>query len=612
MNARKNIASLLACAAFAVGTTVAQPTTEQLQNPKAADVEVIAHVLEPEHLEPTPERLSGLQMPEGFEVTVFADSLINPRMIAVAEDGAVYVTRRAVGDVIMLRDEDGDGWADGEPRVVANRPTVHGIAIDGTTMYLVAIHELYRTEIQSDGSLAPLELLVDDFPDLGQHPNPMVVVGPDSMLYITMGSTCNACGEDNPENATMLRVAPDGSSRTIFASGLRNTIGYGFEPTSGEIYGMDHGIDWLGDNEQHEELNHIVEGKQYGWPYVYADGQYNPQDYPPGGITMEEWTAKSTEPLGLYTPHAAPMQLAFYTGDQFPEAYRGDAFIAMRGSWNRKPPSGYEVVRIRFEDGEPVGFEPFVKGFLVQEGEGWGQLGRLCGLAQARDGSLLLSDDTNGIIYRIAYTGEAGARGSSGGGPSTLTNEEGANVRILDAPSTEPPTPTSAELAAALVEASGASIGVTSPAFESGAALPDVYAAEGQNISPPLEWAEGPDGTMSYALIMEDPDVAQEPPFVHWMMYNIPPDVTMLGEAVPGTPRLLKPEGALQGANDRGSTGYFGPRPPVGDPAHPYHIQVFALDTMLDLPHGASRADFLAAIEGHVLASGEIVGTYQR
>ena len=611
MNPFKILSLLLVGTAFAAATATAQSTTEQLQNPKAADVEVVAHVLEPEQLEPTPERLASLQMPDGFEITVFADSLVNPRMIAVADDGTVYVTRRAVGDVIMLKDEDGDGQADGEPTVVANRPTVHGIAIDGSTMYLVAIGELYRTEIQPDGSLAPLERLIDDFPDLGQHPNPMVVAGPDSMLYITMGSTCNACSEANPENATMLQVAPDGSSRTIFASGLRNTIGYGFEPTTGEIYGMDHGIDWLGDNEQHGELNHIVKGKKYGWPYVYADGQYNPQDEPPGGITMEEWAAQSTEPVGLYTPHAAPMQLAFYTGEQFPEAYNGDAFIAMRGSWNRKPPSGYEVVRIRFEDGKPVGFEPFIKGFLVQEGETWGHLGRLCGLAQAADGSLLLSDDTNGVIYRIAYTGEGGTASDAADDLSTPTNAEGANVRILGETSAQPPTPTSAELTMDLVEANAA-LDVTSSAFESGAAIPDVYAAEGQNISPPLQWSEGPEGTMSYALIMEDPDVAQNPPFVHWIMYNIPADVTMLGEAVPGAPRLMKPEGALQGANNRGSTGYFGPRPPESDPAHAYHIQVFALDTMLEIPHGASRADVLAAIEGHVLASGETVGTYER
>ena len=351
-------------------------------------------------------------------------------MIAVAGDGTVYVTRRTVGDVVMLRDADGDGAADGPPTVVASRPGMHGIAIDGETVYLVTVKDVYRTRILDDGTFAALELLADDLPDAGQHPNRMVVVGPDGMLYLTAGSTCNACAEPNPENATMLRMAPDGSSRTIFASGLRNTIGYGFEPETGEVFGMDHGTDWLGDNEQHEELNQIVEGNRYGWPYVFADGMYNPQDYPPGGITMPEWEARSAEAIGLYTPHAAPMQLAFYTGEQFPEEYRGDAFVATRGSWNRRPPSGYEVVRVQFEDGRPVGFEPFVQGFLVQEPGGeWGHLGRLCGLAQTPDGALLLSDDTNGVVYRIAYQGAGGARGRAPGAPTNVDGADPAHDR---------------------------------------------------------------------------------------------------------------------------------------------------------------------------------------
>ena len=229
---------------------------------------------------------------------------------------------------------------------------------------------------------------------------------PDGKLYISVGSTCNACSEANPENATILRVEPDGSSRQIFASGLRNTIGYGFEPATGELYGMDHGIDWLGDAAQPEELNHIVEGHKYGWPYVYADSRFNPQDDPPGKIPMSEWAAQSAEPVGLYTPHAAPMQLVFYTGSQFPHAYRGDAFVAMHGSWNRKPPSGYEVLRIHFENGRPVTFEPFVTGFLTTTDDGgFGQLGRPVGLAMAADGSLLMADDSNGVIYRIGYEG---------------------------------------------------------------------------------------------------------------------------------------------------------------------------------------------------------------
>lgn len=151
-----------------------------------------------------------------------------------------------------------------------------------------------------------------------------------------------------------------------------------------------------------------------------------------------------------------------------------------------------------------------------------------------------------------------------------------------------------------------------SPAFEDGTPIPAMYAAEQQNISPPLDWADGPEGTQSYVLMVEDPDVPQDPPFVHWLVYEIPADVTELREAVPGTPQLPLPEGAKQGANHHGSTGWYGMRPPAGDPAHGYHFQVFALDTTLDLPHGAGRAELLEAMRGHVLSAGKIVGTFAR
>lgn len=590
------------------GPALAQPASEQLRNPLAADIEIRGHVLEPVRLDPTTPRVAALELPPGFDVDVFATDLINPRMIAVAEDGTVYVTRPLVGDVLMLRDTDGDGTAD-QRRIVANRPLIHGIAIDGSTMYLVAVNSLFRSRIRDDGTLEPLELLLDDLPAGGQHPNRTVVVGPDDMLYVSVGSTCNACDETNPENATILRVLPDGSNRTIFATGLRNTVGFGFVPGSNDLYGMDHGIDWLGDDEQREELNWIVEGNDYGWPYVYEDRKFNPQDEPPAGISMEEWAERSTAPVALYVAHSAPMQMAFYTGTAFPEAYRGDAFVAMRGSWNRNPPSGYEILRIRFDQGRPVALEPFVTGFLQRVGDGWGHIGRLAGLAQASDGSLLISDDTNGVIYRISYTG-----GPANGNGAALVPTNGADsgigpiVAVL--PST-PPRSTPNELATEILGAER-ELTVTSSAFAAGTRIPGRYGAEGENISPPLAWERVPEGTVSFVVLMEDPDVATDPPFVHWSVYNLPADVAALDEGVPGLPRLQLPEGALQGRNDRGSVGYFGPRPPADDPAHEYHFQIFALDTTLDLLHGATRAELLDAMNGHVLAQGEVVGTFER
>ncbi|MGB3546391.1 MAG: YbhB/YbcL family Raf kinase inhibitor-like protein [Saprospiraceae bacterium] len=603
---------LLCLSLLTFGYLAAQPRPDGKYDPKNADVEVVGHVVEPLQLAPASADLSALQLPAGFEINVFADELENPRIMAVSRNGTVYVTRRKPGDVMMLRDTDGDGRADTR-QAVAHRPGMHGIAITGDTMYLLTVKELYLTKIKADGTLEPLQRLIDDLPDGGQHPNRMVVIGPDHYLYVTAGSTCNACDEPNPENATMLRISPDGKSRTIYASGLRNTIGYGFQPGSGDLYGMDHGIDWLGDNEQHEELNQIVKGTAYGWPYIYADNQYNPADYPPGDITMEQWAARSAAAIGKYTPHAAPMQLAYYTGNKFPTDYQNDAFITMRGSWNRQPPSGYEVVRIHFEDGKPAEFQPFVQGFITKEGSDWGHHGRLCGLAQAGDGSLLFTDDTNGVIYRVSYRGKDYK--SDHKSPGRPTNDKGTEIGMTGIAPPQPAADTPDTLALKLLmPGTKAKLTVTSTAFKNQGKIPDLYAAENDNISPPLAWSGAPAGTRSFVIMMEDPALpkSKNPPFVHWTLYNLPSTITSLAEAVPGGPAPARIKGALQGPNDYGSLGYFGPRPPKKDPAHPYHFQVFALDTMLDLPFGASRAELLAALRGHVLASGELVGMYER
>lgn len=364
---------------------------------------IVGHVVKAERLAVGDAR-ARLIVPAGFEVMTVATGLGKPRVLAVAGDGTIYATRRDTGDVIMLRDTDRDGKAE-PPVVVARRPQMHGIAIDGTKVYLVTVKELFVADRREDGSLGELRRLIDDLPDAGQHADRTIVVGKDGMLYLSVGSTCNACDESNPENATMLRVAPDGSSRTVFASGLRNTIGFAFHPTTNALFGFDHGIDWLGDDEQTEELNEIVQGHQYGWPYIYADHKRNPQDEPPGEITIEQWDRISTVPLLMHTAHAAPMQLAFYQGTQFPAEYRSDAFVALHGSWNRREPSGYEVARVRFKDGKPVGIDTFLRGFLVDIGGGrWGAVGRPFGVAIEPDGSMLIGDDLNGVLYRVRAT----------------------------------------------------------------------------------------------------------------------------------------------------------------------------------------------------------------
>jgi glucose/arabinose dehydrogenase len=360
-----------------------------------------ANIVRPPTLPATPERVAALKVPAGFRVQVFADGLGKARMLAVGPRGDVYLTRREPGDLWRLRDADGDGRAEVKEKVLEQKD-LHGIAFDDGHAYLATATELYAADLAADGSIGRPRA-IGRIPDSGGHNNHTVAVGPTGQLYVSIGSTCNACAEKNPENAALLVMGTDGSGRRVLASGLRNTIGFAWHPRTKALWGMDHGIDWLGDDEQGEELNRIEDGKRYGWPYAYGEGAVNPSIDPPAGSSKEEWAKGSQKAVRLYTAHAAPMQLVFYTGSAFPEKYRGGAFVTFHGSWNRKPPSGYEVVFLPFDaDGNPGAFEPFLSGFLVTDKGEPAQFGRPTGLAVAADGALLFADDENGVVYRVS------------------------------------------------------------------------------------------------------------------------------------------------------------------------------------------------------------------
>ena len=559
-----------------------------------SDVEITWHILKPTEL-PAPD-VSQLHVPAGFRLQKFAENAGNTRILAIGPNGNVYVTRREEGDILMFR-VGADGLAAGQPVRVASRSGLHGIAFSKGKVYLAAVHEIFKADVRPDGTFAPLEMIIHDLPDAGQHNTRTVQIGPDGMMYISIGSTCNECTEPNPENATILRASLDGKSRSIFASGLRDTVGWGWQPQTGDLWGMDNGIDALGDNLQPEELNHIEQGKRYGWPYLFGENEPNPHLDPPGGLQKSE-LAKTNIPMVLgYTAHAAPMQMAFYTAAQFPSAYQGDAFVSMRGSWNRKPPSGYEVVRIHFNKGQPVSIEPFVTGFVTPQGE----YGRLTGTVVAQDGSLLFTDDRNGVIYRVSYTGT--------GSHSQTQSISGESMRH------QALTGAKSDLAIRLSETkTNASLTVSSIAFGQGGEIPALYSSYDQNASPPLRWTEGPPDTQSYAILTEDPDARTTPlPVVHWVVWNIPATVTALREGLESLDRLEDPMGLRQGPNTAaGNVGYKGPHPPEGDPPHRYHFEVFALDQTLDLRAGANREDLVKAMGGHVLAKGELIGLFKR
>ncbi len=575
---------------------VASAAPASAQQGDGTDVSYSTTIFKPAKVDATPDRIAAIKAPPGFTVTAFATGLKNARVLAVAPDGTVYVSRRDQGDVLMLKDADGDGHADGPPVPVAHRAGAHGIAIHGGRFYLVAVKELFVADILADGRLGPLTMLTGDLPDAGQHANRTIAFGPDGMLYLSVGSTCNTCNESNPENATILRLTPDGKSRTIFASGLRNTVGFDWNPATGQLWGLDHGIDYLGDEVQPEELNRIERGKQYGWPHVYADNRIYPQSTPVGGITKEEWAAQSVPMVLGHAAHAAPMQMLFYTGGNFPAEYGGDAFATMRGSWNRKAPSGYEIVRIRFDRGEAKAIEPFVAGFLTDGGRT--HIARPVGLAMAKDGALLMADDGNGVIYRIAYAKGRAAAARTMPPAAAMKRQAAAGFAV-------PIAMKRGETAAR------GTLTVNSPDFGAGGPIAMRQSDYADGVSPALGWSAVP-GAASYAVVMEDPDAHPDKPVVHWLAWNIPGGVTALPEGVQEQGRLTDPDGVLQGRNTRGSLGYYGPRPPVGDPPHRYHVQILALDRMLTAPAGADRDTLLAEAKGHVLAKGELVGTYQQ
>jgi glucose/arabinose dehydrogenase len=342
-------------------------------------------------------REQSLLLPPGFQIRTFASGLEAVRFMTVGPDGDLYATVPGQGKVVRLPDRNGDGSAD---EVIAyaeglNRP--HGLAFNGSYLYVGETDGLTRVADTDGNGRADLRERLAELPSGGGHWTRTVGFGPDGMLYVSIGSSCNVCEERDPRRAAIMQFAPDGSNGRIYARGLRNAVGFVFHPTSGELWAANNGRDMLGDDVPPETVNVVHDGDDFGWPRCINGTRPDPQFGGPGAC---DGVAR---PAVEMQAHSAPLGLAFYTGEQFPADYRGDLFVAFHGSWNRTEPTGYKVVRIPMRDGQPTGeVQDFITGWL-QGGDDWG---RPVDVQVAPDGGLYISDDGADRIYRVIYMGQ--------------------------------------------------------------------------------------------------------------------------------------------------------------------------------------------------------------
>jgi glucose/arabinose dehydrogenase len=317
-------------------------------------------------------------------------------MLAVGPDGQLYVTERGVGSVVRLPDRDGDGVSDGREVVAGDMEYPSGLAFhpDGS-LYVADVGSVVRfSNPDAQGRFTEREIVIPDIPADG-HKSRTLAFSPDgSQLYLSIGSTCNVCEEEDPRRAAILLFNSDGSGETLFAKGLRNAVGITLRPSTEELWATNNGTDMMGDDVPPEMVIHAQAGDDFGWPRCHAGRIPDPKF---GGRGACNGVA---QPLVEIQAHSAPLGLGFYTGEMFPEEYRGDLFVALHGSWNRTEPTGYKVVRIPMQDGVPGPVEDFAVGWLAADGSSFG---RPVDVVTGTDGALYVSDDAGGRIYRIDY-----------------------------------------------------------------------------------------------------------------------------------------------------------------------------------------------------------------
>ncbi|PYN46892.1 MAG: sorbosone dehydrogenase [Candidatus Rokuibacteriota bacterium] len=342
--------------------------------------------------------LSAITLPSGFRIAVYAGDVPGARQMAVGPAGVVFVGSRSEGKVYALVDRDGDNRVDQVLVVASGLNSPSGIAFRDGALYVGAVNRILRfRDVARDLARPPkAEVASDAYPSDAHHGWKFIAFGPDGKLYVPVGAPCNVCAPPGPLHATITRLDLAGGRPEVVARGVRNSVGFDFDPATGDLWFTDNGRDWLGDDQPPDELNHLTKvGEHFGFPFCHGNGIRDPEHN--AGRSCGEFTAPARE-LG---PHVAAIGMRFYTGRMFPEKYRGGIFIAEHGSWNRSTPIGYRVSFVKIENGRATSYESFASGWLT----GSTASGRPADVLVMPDGALLVSDDKAGRIYRITYAG---------------------------------------------------------------------------------------------------------------------------------------------------------------------------------------------------------------
>ena len=344
---------------------------------------------------------SNLNLPQGFSLRIFAKDLEGPRDLEVSPQGTILASIPSQGKVVALPDINNDHKADRQAIVISGLSRPHGLAFYKDKLFIAEETRVVRYNWNEESLRATLDKKLFDLPKGGRHFTRTIAFNEGGKMFVSIGSTCDVCLEDHPFLAAVIVSDTDGNNPRLFAKGLRNSVFITTNPLTGELWSTEMGRDFLGDDLPPDEINIIRDGRDYGWPLCYGnrihDTDFDQKVYiqiipqPPCG---------ETEPPVYEIPaHSAPLGLSFITSDRFPKDWQGDLLVAYHGSWNRSAPAGYKVVRVKIENGKVQTEEDFIAGFL----QGNQATARPVDLVFDKSGSLYLSDDKAGFIFKISY-----------------------------------------------------------------------------------------------------------------------------------------------------------------------------------------------------------------